>query len=99
MLAKTLFGQGVVTNAAWTAAEGDVAFVDHRVPLHNFAVLIGVANITIVHAHHRAVIDKVVATPHAADKTHAHVSVAVVDAAIVADVATPVAGVEDVDAF
>src|SRR6185312_17027654 len=83
--------RGDAARAAVVAgAVDDRGAVDHR-------LVVDVGDV-VGDVGHRAVVVEVVAVPVAAVVAAAAVTVAVVDAAVEAHVATPVAGVEDVDA-
>jgi hypothetical protein len=66
----------------------------HGVPALVPAVLIYVVEPPVIHVHISPVVFKVVIVPPATDETDSHVPEAVVHAAIVANVRTPVAGME-----
>jgi hypothetical protein len=93
-LGNPFFGGWRVIDAAGTTAEGHMPVVDDSVALHNRAVDIGGMNKFFVYMHHSRVIREDSALPHAAGKADAHVSKAVVHAAVVANVLAPIAIVE-----
>ena len=83
-----------VLYAVGSAAIGNVVVVDDRVVHHNRPVNVGSVNDGLIHMHHRGVIGKVAAPPFAAGKTDTLIAAAVVHAAVVAHVRTPVAMIE-----
>ena len=85
-----------VLNAMGTAAIGDVVIVGDGVILDNRSVIVSGVNSVLIDARDRGVIAEVVALPVAAGVADAPVAVAVVHAAIVADVAAPIAAMEPV---
>ena len=85
-------------NPARAAAIGNAAAVDDRISLHARRVVVGGVNHALVHAHNRGVVGKLIAAPFSTCKTDAPVPIAVVHAAVVADVAAPVAPMEPVSA-
>ncbi len=70
--------------------------VDDRRIMHDGLIHIGIVNDGPVHVHHGGVIRELTTAPFATDKADAHVTEAIVDAAIVSDVRTPISGVEDI---
>jgi hypothetical protein len=86
---------GLVTNAARSTAVCDV-IVDDGVIVHDRRIHIRVADYGRVHAHHCGVISEIVAAPFAAHKSDAHVAEAVIYAAIISDMATPITIMEEV---
>jgi hypothetical protein len=89
---------GSVLNSARAAVIGNAAAVGDRVSLHNRRVVVSSANDALIHAHDRGVVSKLAAAPFSARETNAPVPKAVVHAAVVADVAAPVAPMEPVSA-
>ena len=89
---------GLVADAARAAAEGHVAIPSNEASLHAPPVLEGFVDIPAVHMHYKGVIGEDPAAPLAAGKAEAAITVAVIHAAIVADVPAPVAGMEDIEA-
>jgi hypothetical protein len=87
---------GGVLNAMRTAVIGDAVVVGDGVILDNCPVIVSVVDCGFIDACDRGVIAEVVALPIAAGVADAPVAVAVVHAAIVADVAAPVAVMEPV---
>jgi hypothetical protein len=85
----------VVVNPARTAAEGYMAVPGDVASFHNSAVYVHRVK-AHAHVHDRGVISEDAAAPLAAGKADAPVAEAVVHAAVVAHVRTPVAGMEDV---
>jgi hypothetical protein len=85
-----------VLNAVGTAAIGDVAVVGDGVILHNRPVTVGGVNSAFINARDRGVVAEVVALPLATGVADAPVAVAVVHAAVVAHVASPVTAMEPV---
>jgi hypothetical protein len=95
-LSHPLFGARLIVNAAGAAAEGDAAIPGNEATIHTPAVHEGKAAVE-ANMHHSGVIGKVSASPFAADKANAAIAVAVVHAAVVADMGTPVATMEDIE--
>jgi len=93
---RPLFRCGIMPNAARTAAVGNVIVVDDRSLMDNRLVHIGVVDSPLIHAHHCAVVPEIMAVPFTAHKSNAHVAEAIVHAAVIANVATPVSGVEQI---
>jgi hypothetical protein len=85
-----------MVNAAGPSAIGNVAIVDDCGVVDDCRVDVGVADDGLIHVHDRGVIGKVVSAPLAAGKTDAHVTKAIIHAAVVADVRAPIALVESV---
>jgi hypothetical protein len=75
---------------------GNVVCVDDRVLLHNRPVHVGGVDNILIHVHHRGVIGKRTASPLSAGEADAPVPKAVVNAAVVAHVRSPVAAMEPV---
>jgi hypothetical protein len=92
-----LWGSSVL-NPARAAAIGNATAVGDRVSLHTRRVAIGGVNHALIHARDSGVVGKLVAAPFPARETDAPVPKAVVHAAVVADVAAPVAPMEPVSA-
>src|ERR1700722_13950699 len=82
-----------VINPARAATESYMSVVCDGVAFHAGPVHIRVVNDRSVHVHHRGVIAEGTASPHAAHKSDAHVAEAVVHAAIVAHMRSPIATV------
>jgi hypothetical protein len=83
-------------DAARAACISYAAIIDDgRVP-HDCLVHIGVVNDGPIHAHHSSVVREAVSAPLAAGKADAHVTEAIVDTAVIADVLAPVAVMEEV---
>src|SRR6266852_1387602 len=94
---RLLSGAFPRTDSAGSAVEAGAV---HRRVAHDHSLVdVRVVNHCGVYARHRRVIGKVFASPLAAAEADAAVSVAIVHAAIEADVRAPVAGMEDVHAF
>jgi hypothetical protein len=87
-----------VLNPARAAVIRNAVAVNDRISLHARRVVVGGVNHALIHAHDRGVVGKLVAAPFSARKTDAPVPVAVVHAAVVANVAAPVAPMESVSA-
>jgi hypothetical protein len=98
VLCNQLRRSGSMLNPARATAIGNAAAVGDRVSLHARRVVVGGVNYAFIHAHHRGVVGKLVAAPFSARETDALVPKAVVHAAVVADVAAPVAPMEPVSA-
>jgi hypothetical protein len=96
VLGSPLFGAGLIMNAAGASAEGDAAVSGKIATIHAPAVHEGKAAME-ADVHHSGVVGKVPAAPFAADKADAAVAEAVVHAAVVADVWSPIAPMEDVE--
>ncbi len=87
---------GGVLNAAGTAVVGHVVGVGDDASLDNRPVNVGSVDHGLIHMDDRGVIGKGAAAPLAAGKADASIAVAVVDAAVVANVAAPIAAMEAV---
>lgn len=85
-----------MANTARTARICDAAIIDDGRSMDNRLVHIGVVNDGRIHAHHSSVVREASAAPLAACKADAHVSKSVVDAAVVADVLSPIAIMEEI---
>lgn len=92
----SLFGRRIVADAAGAAAVGNMPVVHDGIVLDHCPVDVGVVDIDIVHVDNGGVVDKVMSTPDAANKTNPHVTEAVVHAAVIANVGTPITGMEDI---
>jgi len=90
-----LFGAWIMPDAAGTAAEGNVAVSGNIASFHNRPINIGGVNARNVNAHHGRVVGEFMAAPHAAGKSDAAVAEAIVHAAVVANMASPVAVMKD----
>jgi hypothetical protein len=66
--------------------------------IHDDGAAVDVSDIGHVHVHHGAVVEECAASPFAATKTYAAVSEAVVNAAVEADVRSPIASVPAIEA-
>jgi len=83
----------LVLNTATSAAERHMIVVDDGRIVDNRPVFIHVVvEAASVHVHDGGVVEEIVAAPHAAGKTDAHVAEAVIHAAVVAHMIAPVAG-------
>jgi hypothetical protein len=91
-----LGGTGGVLNAAGTAVISYVMGVGDGVPLDNGPVNVGGMDDGLIHMNHCSVIGKGAAAPLAAGKADASIAEAIVDAAVVADMAAPIAAMEAV---
>ena len=92
----SLHWQWIVADPIGAAIESDVPLVRDCVAAHDRLVHICGVNDGCIHAHHRGVVRKLSSAPFAAHKADSHVSVTIVDAAIVADSIAPVAIMEPV---
>jgi hypothetical protein len=92
------FGHSFVTDATGTAAKGCAIASGNCVPVHYPAILIHVVvESSFIEPHDCSVVFKIVAMPPATHKADAHVAEAIIHAAIVANVVTPIAIVEDIE--
>jgi hypothetical protein len=89
---------GSMLNPTRAAVIRNAALVGDRISLHARRVVVGGVNRALVHAHDCGVVGKLVAAPFSTRKTDAPIPIAVVHAAVVADVAAPVAPMEPVSA-
>jgi hypothetical protein len=96
MRSNQFLRSGGMLNAAGASAIGNVVIVDDCGLVDDGGVDVGVADDGLVHVHDRGVIGKFVSAPFAAGKADAHVAEAIIHAAVVADVGTPVALVKSV---
>jgi hypothetical protein len=96
VLGNSLVGCGRMIDSTRAAAERYMAIPGHKATVHSHAILIDMAAPSAAHAHmhYRGVIGEDSAPPHAAGKADAAISEAVVYAAIVANVRSPVAFME-----
>jgi len=85
-------------DAARASAESDVAVPFHKASTDTLVVLEGGMDVAAVHMHDRGVVVEVVAAPLSAGKADAAIAEAVVYAAVVAHVRTPVALMEAIPA-
>ena len=88
----------LVANAVGSAVVRDVVVVDDRGIMHDRLIYVSVMNDGVIHMHDGRVVEEVATTPLAAGKAKAHVAEAIVHATVVADVRTPVTGMEEVNA-
>jgi hypothetical protein len=95
VICKPLVGAGFVMDAFRPAAEADVAAPVNVSFVHTPAIVKGVMEAMAVYICDRGVVAEVVAMPLAAGKADAAIAEAVVDAAVVAYVPSPVALMED----
>ncbi len=91
VLGQALFGARVVADAVRAAAEGHVAVAGDQASIDTLVVLEGGVDVADVHMHDRGVVVEVVAAPLSAGKADAAVTEAIVHAAVVTDVPSPVA--------
>jgi hypothetical protein len=91
-----LRGAGGMLNAAGTAVVGHAMGIGNDAPLDNCPINISGVDDGPIHMDNRGVIGKGSATPLAAGKAIASIAVAIVDAAVVADVAAPITAMEAV---
>jgi len=92
----SFFRRRLMPDSVWSARKSDTAIVDDGRIVHDRFIHIRVVNDRPVHAHDRGVISKVAATPFTAGEADAHVSETIVHAAIVANVRSPIACMEEV---
>jgi hypothetical protein len=97
VLGHPLFRAGLIVNAAGAAAEGNAAVSGNEATIHASAVKEGQAAVE-ANMHHGSVVGKVSAAPFTADKADAAIAEAIVHTAIVPDVGSPVATMEDIKA-
>jgi len=97
VLGQPLLGGGFVVDAAGSSAEGDVAVPFNKAPIHAFPINESNAAVK-ADVHDGSVVGKDATAPLAAGKAEAAVAKAVVHAAVVADVPSPVALMEEVPA-
>lgn len=82
--------QRIVVDSARTTRIGHVVVVDDGRIVNNGRVDIGVVDHSPVHIHDRGVVGKTITTPFTAGEADAHVAEAIIHAAIVADMRSPV---------
>src|SRR5580698_2197695 len=85
-----------VIDAAGAAVVGNTIAIDDGVLADNGFVDIGVVYDGAVNMHDRGVIGEASATPHAADEADTHVTEAIIYAAVVTDLGSPITGIESV---
>jgi len=90
--------RGVVVDPVRTAIVSNAIRIQNRVLLYNRSVHIGVVDDRDIHLSHRGVVRKHAASPLAAGKPDPAKPKSVVDPAIVADIITPIAIMEAVNA-
>jgi len=95
---NALLAAWLVMNAARSTGKRNMTVAGHIAVLHNHAILIDMAapSTASAHMHHYGVIGEEPATPHAARKSNAAVAEAVIHAAIVSNVRSPVSVMEEV---
>jgi hypothetical protein len=98
MLGQPFLTAGLVADAAGPTTEGHVTIAGNITSVHTSSVLEGLVDMPTVYVHYRDVIGEDPTAPLAASKAEAAITVAVIHAAIVADVLAPVARMEDVEA-
>jgi len=86
-----------MTNPITPAVEGHAALVHNRVALYDGAIDVYIADVHVIHAHYRSVVLEITPMPPPADKADAHISKSIIDTAVIADVASPVPGMKDVE--
>lgn len=86
----------IVPDSAGTTVIGNVTVTLNRILAHDAVVPVGVADDGWIYAHHCCVVCKSSAAPLSADKANSHISVAVVDSAVVSDLIPPVTVMEPV---
>lgn len=91
-----LFGRRLMLHAAGAAAVSHVVVVHHGVGIDDCAVDIGGVDVGCIHIDYGGVIGEYAALPLSAGKADAEEAAAVIYAAIVADLGTPVAVVEGI---
>lgn len=91
-----LFGSRIMVNAAGASAIGNVVIVDDGGVVDDRRIDIDVADDGLIHMDDCGVIGKIVTMPFAAREADAHVAKAVIHAAVVTDMGTPVALVKSV---
>ena len=89
---------GVVADAVATAAECHPPLVNDRVPLHDSAVYVDIADDGGIYAHDCRVIGEVVFAPLATHKPNAHIAEAIVHAAVVTHFLAPIARMKYIQA-
>jgi len=83
-------------NATRTSRVGDTVVVDDGSVMDNCFIDIGIVDDGGIYVDHGRVVGEAITAPFATGEAKAHVTEAVVDAAIVADVPTPIAVMEDI---
>jgi hypothetical protein len=97
VLGHPIFGAGLIMNSAGASAEGYAAVSCKIATIHTPAIHEGKAAME-ANVHHSCIVGKVSAAPFTADKADAAIAIAVVHAAVVADVGSPIATMEDIEA-
>jgi hypothetical protein len=95
VLGEAFLGVRVVMNAARAATEGNSVIPLDKASIYATSVLKGLVDEAAVHAHYSSVVAEVVAKPFSAGKAYSAITAAVVDAAVVANVPSPVAFMEE----
>ena len=90
-----LISRGLVPNAARSARISHMPVIDDRRVVNDRLIPVDVVE-TAAYMHDRRVVEEVAAAPFAAGKTDAHVPEAIVDAAVVSNMQSPIAVMEDV---
>ena len=98
MLAEcnALFAAWLMVDSPRPAAVCHATLIHDRVPLHLSAIYIGVVHVDVVHANHRSVVQEIMSVPSTAHKADTHISKSVVHATVIANVRSPVAGMEHI---
>jgi hypothetical protein len=91
-----LGGAGMVINSAGSAVVRGVIWILYDVLVDDLAVDVGGVDVGFIHTHDSGVVSEFVAAPLTTGEADAAVTVSIVDAAVVADVLTPVAVIEAV---
>jgi hypothetical protein len=95
---NSLLRSGGVLDATRTAVVGYVTGIGHNAALDNRAINVGGMDDGFIHMDYCCVVSKGSAAPLAAGKADASITEAVVHAAVVADVAAPIAVIKAVSA-
>jgi hypothetical protein len=90
-----LFGSRLVLNASRSTRVRHVVVIDDGCIVHDRLIDVRVVE-SAAHMHDRSVIEEVAAAPFTTGETYTHVTKAVIHAAIIADVRSPVAAMEEI---
>ena len=88
--------RGIVTNPVRPPVVRNVPFVGNRASSHHVLIHIRVVNHCGIHPHYGGVVGESPTAPLSACESLAHVAVAVIYSAVVADIVSPIAFVEPV---
>jgi hypothetical protein len=95
MFRLTLFRRGIMMDAARAAAIGYVAVANHRGPVDNGPVNVCGVNEALIDVDHGRVVGEFMAAPYSPREPDPHIAESIVDAAVIADVRSPISVMEN----